>query len=136
MNTAGRYYLNGEEPKLIGQCCTGFVLQHFYEGQQITDQVNVAYLRFAEQWYRLYFECETIFWRMSEPPEAAENSDLSYGLLLNDLSGMRSVVGQTVQAVAYSASESGDVRAIITFANGKSLEFAHSCEADSTRLAG
>lgn len=136
MNTAGRYYLNGEEPQLVGQCCTGFVLQHFYEGQQITDQVNVAYLRFAEQWYRLYFECETIFWRMSEPPEAAENSDLAYGLLLNDLSGMRSVVGQTVQAVAYSASESGDVRAIITFANGKSLEFEHSCEADSTRLAG
>ena len=136
MNTAARYHLNGEEPHLVGQLCTGFVLQHFYEGQQITDQVNVAYLRFAEQWYRLYFECETIFWRMSEPPEAAENSDLAYGLLLNDLSGMESVVGQTVQAVAYSASESGDVRATITFANGKSLEFEHSCEADSTRLAG
>ncbi|KGF72300.1 hypothetical protein DO97_10865 [Neosynechococcus sphagnicola sy1] len=108
----------------------------FFEGQQITDQVNVAYLRFAEQWYRLYFECETIFWRMSEPPEAAENSDLSYGLLLNDLSGMESVVGQTVQSVAYTAFESGDVRATIMFTNGKSLEFEHSCEADSTRLAG
>lgn len=136
MNTAGRYYLNGEEPQLVGQRCTGFVLQHFYEGQQITDQVNVAYLRFAGQWYRLYFECATIFWRVSEPPEKTENSGLAYGLLLNDLSGMESVVGQTVQAVAYSASQSGDVRATIAFANGKSLKFEHSCEADSTRLAG
>jgi hypothetical protein len=136
MNAPARYYLNGEEPHLVGQRCTGFALQHFYEGQQITDQVNVAYLRFAEQWYRLYFECATIFWRVSEAPEAAENSGLAYGLLLNDLSGMESVVGQTVHAVAYAASESGDVRATITFANGKSLDFEHSCEADSTRLAG
>ncbi|WP_299428080.1 hypothetical protein [uncultured Meiothermus sp.] len=126
----------GEEPLLVGQRCTGFVLQHFYQGQQITDQVNVAYLRFGEQWYRLYFECATIFWRASEPPEVAENADLTHGLLLNDLSGMESVVGQTVQAVAYEGSESGDVRATLTFANGKRLEFEHSCEADSTRLIG
>src|SRR5687767_9700820 len=99
MSTADRYYLNGEEPPLVGQRCTGFVLQHIYEGRQITDQVNVAYFHFSGQWYRLYFECSTIFWRTSEAPEAAENSNLTSGLLLNDLSGMESVVGQTVQAV-------------------------------------
>ena len=82
--------------------------QHFYEGQQVVDQVNVAYLRFAQQWYRLYFECATIFWRESEAPAAPENTDLAYGLLLNDLSGMEDVVGQVVQAVAYAGSESGD----------------------------
>ena len=135
-STAPSFCINGEEPRLAGQCCTGFVLQHFYEGRQITDEVNVAYLRFAEQWYRLYFECGTVFWRKSEEPEAPENSGMEYGLLLNNLSEMKSIVGQTVEVVAYAASESGDVRAIITFTNGKSLEFIHSSETDSTSLVG
>ena len=136
MKTKVPYYLNGDEPNIAGLQCTGFVLQHFYEGLQIVDQVNVAYLRFAEQWYCLYFECATIFWRVSEAPTPAENADLKFGLLPNDLSGMETVVGQIVQTVAYSGSESGDVQATITFSNGKSLNFVHSCEADSTRLVG
>ena len=60
MKTADPYRLNGDKPNIAGWQCTGFVLQHLYEGQQIADQVNVAYLRFDEQWYRLYFECGTI----------------------------------------------------------------------------
>ena len=133
-STAPPYNINGEEPLLAGQRCTGLVVQQLYEGRQITDQVNVAYLRFSEQWYWLYFECATIFWRKSEAPTAPENSGLAHGLLLNDLSGMETVVGQSVEAVTYRASISGDVWASIRFTNGKSLEFAHSCEGDSTQL--
>jgi len=128
------YYLSGEEPDLIGKQCTGLVLQHFYEVQKITDQVNVAYLRFSERWYRLYFECCTIFWRESEAPSAPENSSEESGLLLNDLSDMDTVVGHVVQAVRYGGSRSGDVRAWIGFANGKTLLFAYSHASDSTRL--
>jgi len=135
LNAWEDYYLEGKEPRLVGQCCTGFVLRCFHEGPQVTDQVNTAYLCFDGQWYRLYFECATVFWRESEPPEAATNNGLAQGLLLKDLSGMESIIGQTVQAVTYEASQTGDVRAIITFASGKSLVFEHSCEADSTRLA-
>lgn len=130
------YYINGEEPALAGQRLTAFFLEHFYEGQQITNQVNVAHLCFGGQWYRLYFECATVFWRESEKPTPAENSGLEYGLLLNDLSGMESVVGQTVERVAYSATESGDVRVNIAFANGQRLQFTYDCAIDSTQLAG
>ena len=132
MKTADPYCINGAEPNIVGQQCTGLVLLHVYEGQRIIDQVNVAYLRFAEQWYCLYFECGTIFWRVSEAPAAPENFDPASGLLLNDLSGMELLVGQIVLTVAYAGSESGDVRALITFANSRSLEFDHSCEKDST----
>ncbi len=129
------YYLNGEEPQIVGKRCTSLVLRHFYEDGKITDQVNVAYLRFEERWYRLYFECATVFWRLSEEPVAAENSELAYGLLLNNLSGMSAVVGQVLESIAYSASEFGDVEVVISFMNGKQLLFSYSCESDSTRLA-
>lgn len=81
----------------MGARCTGFVLQHFYEARQITDEVNVAYLRLREQWYSLYFECSTIFGRASDNPETPENSSLASGLLLNDLSGIDGIVGHTIR---------------------------------------
>lgn len=137
MNTTEpRYCINGEEPQLAGERCTAFLVEHFYEDLRITNEVNVAHLCFGEQWYRLYFECATIFWRKSEKPGLAENSSRSYGLLLNDLSGMVSVVGQTVQQVTYSGTEAGDVQVTIAFTDGSSLRFAYGCEADSTRLVG
>jgi hypothetical protein len=128
------YCINGEEPQLIGERCTGFVLDHFYEGHQITDQVNVAHFCFGEQWYRLYFECGTIFWRASNKPEAAQNAGLGFGLLLNDLFEMEGIVGGIVAQVVYEATEGGDVRATIRFTGGRSLIFAYSCEGDSTQL--
>ena len=120
----------------MGERCTGFVLQHFYEGRHITDQVNVAYFRVGEQWYCLYFECATIFWRVSEPPAAAQNSELAYGALLNDLSGMEGVVGHTVEEVAYEASESGDVEVMVAFSSGRRLSFRYNCQTDATELVG
>ncbi|WAJ39135.1 hypothetical protein OU800_07885 [Pseudomonas sp. GOM7] len=128
------YCINGEEPQLLGLQCTGFVLQHFYEGLQITDQVNVAHLCFNERWYRLYFECGTVFWRVSEKPEAGQNTDLAFGLLLNDLSGVAGIVGHVVERVSYEGSEAGDVQVNIELSGGRILKFIYNCEADSTRL--
>jgi hypothetical protein len=134
MSPVRHYCINGQEPPLLGLQCTGFVLQHFYEGLQITDQVNVAHLRFEDQWYRLYFECGTVFWRVGEKPEASQNTDLAFGLLLNDLSGVHGIVGQLVEAVSYEGTEAGDVQASIHLSGGRVLKFAYSCEADATRL--
>ena len=55
------YHINGEEPQLVGARCTGFMVHNFYEDHQITDEAVVAQLRLGEQWYRLSFECATIF---------------------------------------------------------------------------
>ena len=120
----------------MGARCTGFALHHFYEGHQITDQVNVAHLRLGDQWYRLYFECATIFWDASGNPETPQNHDPACGLLLNDLSGIDGVVGHTIQEFHYHGSESGDVGFTVRFSSGKQLTFKYSCEADATQLAG
>jgi hypothetical protein len=127
--------INGEEPNVVGQVCTGFFLQHFYEDGQIVDQVNVAYLRFEAQWYRLYFECGTVFWRASEKPALAENSGLDSGSLLNDLSGMSTVIGHDLRTMAYTATQAGDVGVCLGFSNGEKLHFCYSAASDSTRVA-
>ena len=50
MNTTEPCYcINGEEPQLVGQRCTAFLVEHFYEDLQITNEVNVAHLCFEEQ---------------------------------------------------------------------------------------
>ena len=128
------YHINGDEPQLVGARCTRLVLQHFYEGRQIIDEVNVAHLRLDEQWYRLYFECGTIFWCSSDNPEIPENSSLLSGLLLNDLSGLDGVVGHTIRDVTYEASQSGDVLVTLRFSSGNQLTFKYSCEADATQF--
>jgi hypothetical protein len=128
------YYINGEDPQLVGAQCTGFALHHFYEGHQITDQVNVAHFRLGDQWYRLHFECSTIFWKTSGNPEPPQNHDPACGLLLNDLSGIDGVVGHTIREFNYYGSESGDVGFTVRFSSGKQLTFRYSCEADATQL--
>lgn len=134
-----RYTVNGEEPRVVGRICTGLVLLHFYDRMKISNQVNVAHLKFDEQWYRLYFECGTVFWRKSQDrPEVPVNSTLEYGLVLNDLSEMSSVVGQVVESISYAATEAGDVELRVDFAAGTAVNFVYSAVSDSTRchLAG
>ncbi|WP_313914052.1 hypothetical protein [Tahibacter sp.] len=128
--------INGDEPRIIGQACTGFFVLHFYDGTAISDQVVVAHLKFDEQWYRLYFECGMVFWREShEPPGTPVNSTLEYGLVLNDLSELSSVVGQVVESISYSGNEFGDVEVRIGFATGIAMKFSYSAASDSTRVA-
>ena len=112
------------------------MLQHFYDGMAISDQVNVAHLKFDEQWYRLYFECGTVFWRESqEAPGMPINSALEYGLVLNDLSEMRSVVGQAVESITYAANEAGDVEVRLGFIAGTAMKFNYLAASDTTRVA-
>lgn len=128
------YYINGDEPQLVGALCSGFVLLHVHEGRQIINEVNVAYLRLGEQWYSLCFECTTIFWRASDGPEPPTNDDFAFGLLFNDLSEMEGVVGHTIREVNYEGPESGDVEVRLRFSSGQQLIFKYDCEADATRL--
>lgn len=130
------YTINGKEPRILGRTCTGFVLLHFYDGVAISNQVNVAHLKFEEQWYRLYFECGTVFWRESdEPPGMPVNSTLDYGLVLNDMSELSSVVGQVVESISYASTEAGDVEVRLGFVVGTTLKFNYSAASDSTRVA-
>lgn len=82
----------------------------------------------------MYFECATIFWRASDNPETPQNTDLEYGILLNDLSGVDGIVGHTIREVNYEVSESDDVGVTLRFSSGRQLTFKYNCEADTTQL--
>lgn len=80
------FTLNGKPPDVVGCRLRSLVLQQFIDNGNVADPVNVAHLQFEECWYRLYFEAGTVFWRESDAPVAPVNCELSFGLVLNDLS--------------------------------------------------
>ena len=127
--------INGEEPNITNRKLTDFRLLQFYDGLEISDQMNAAHFRFGADWVCLYFESGTVFWRASlEPPERPVNSTLKHGLLLNDLSEMDAVVGQVLESIQYSGNEVGDVQVSLHFLSGATLEFQHSATTDSSRV--
>ena len=123
------YSINGQEPRLSGQPCTGLVLQYFFDGRSI--QINVVHLRISQQWHRLYFEPATVFWRLSQTPDAGQNTELTHGLLLNDLNEVKGFVGYTVEKVEYRATERGDIEVDIAFSSGRHLRIAYNADADN-----
>ena len=125
---------NGQPPALHGLVCTGFVVQHFYDGLALIDPANVVFLRFGDEWHRIYFETGTVFWRSGTAPSAPVNSTLEHGLLLNDLSELPGVVGQRLEHVAYSGTNRGDVAAHFRFEGGTTLSLRYDTGADSTRI--
>jgi hypothetical protein len=125
--------LNGVEPKL-GQLCSAFQLLHFYESGQVTDAANVAYFNFGGAWYRIYFEASTIFWRCDGPPEIPENDGLASGLILNDVSGVKSVVGHQFEHLSYDASDN-ELIAILSFSGGGSVKLRHLIKFDRTKVS-
>lgn len=127
--------INGEIPEVVGHPCTGLVLLQVWEGRTLTDQVNVAYLRFGELWFRLYFEPGTIFWRQTEAPEQPENSALSQGLVLNNLSGLEAMTGQTVVGIDHFGTGAQDVHVEIRLDNRKKLMFVYAAETDCATLS-
>lgn len=132
--SAEQLQFNGSPPDLAGKICTGFVVQHFYEGSGLADPANVVFLCFEGTWHRLYFETGTVFWRFGDAPEPAVNSTLAHGLLLNDLSEMPGIVGHQLGDITYSGNERGDVGARLLFRDGTTISLQYDTGADSTRI--
>ena len=123
----------GAEPAL-GLLCSAFQVVHFYENAQIADVANVTYLCLGGTWFRVYFEAGTVFWRNDEAPQAPTNSDISSGLLINDLSGNRRVVGREIQAIEYIA-ESERTLVVLHWSGGCALRLEHLHASGSTSLS-
>lgn len=126
-------YLNGIEPEVVGKICDGLYLSQYQENFQIVDYSNVAYFLFGSEWYRLYFEGNTIFWRTDGPPMEAVNSDLNSVTALVNLNELESVVGRSVLSISYSSNEI-EVSATISFSGGAYLKFIHDGEEDYTKI--
>jgi len=132
MNTpSAQYFLNGEEPPIVGEMCEGFYLQQYQEQQRVTDPANVSYLKFNGKWVRLYFEASTIFWGESDQPGEPVNSGVDSTLVLVNLCEMSSVVGARLEAISCNGNKH-HVEVAMSFSSGHILTFRHSGESDAT----
>lgn len=123
---------NGQPPSIVGELCSGLVVQQCYEGAQLTNHANVVYFLFKDVWHRIYFEPGMVFWRAGDAPWRPVNSTIAYGLVLNDLSEMTGVVGHHLASVSYAATPQGDVTASFVFIGGASMSLKYDAGADST----
>jgi hypothetical protein len=129
------YYLNGDQPPIIGCVCTAFYLvQHQMDGE-IVDPANVAYFKFSSSWVRLYFDGSTIFWRESEQPHEPVNDGHSSMLVLANLSEMKNVIGSTLESIEYWGT-STEVGVDLHFATGEKISFRHLGDRDATLFNG
>lgn len=126
--------INGTEPQLRGQTCTGLVVQSCYDGNVLVDPANVTYFRFEETWHRIYFEPGMVFWRSGDRPEQPVNSSLEFGLILNDLTELPSAAGRKLLDVSYACTEAGDVEARFQFDGGTPVVLSYSAQADAARI--
>ena len=127
------YSVNGEQPQIVGEVCEGFYLLQQQQGRHINDPANVAFLKFRERWYRIYFDGGTIFWRESELPGEPVNSGIDSALVLVNLCEMVGVVGARLESIAYGGAEEAVV-AEMKFSSGRSLTFRHLVMSDETTL--
>jgi hypothetical protein len=125
------YYLNGEQPPIIGSVCTAFYLEQHQVDGEITDPANVAYFRFPGGWVRLYFDGNTIFWRKSEQPYEPVNDRHSSMLVLANMSEMKGVVGSVLESIEYWGT-STEIGANLRFSSGEELSFRHLGDCDAT----
>ena len=124
----------GEQPAIVGQACSGLVLQHFYDGKRVIDRANVTHFNFAGTWHRIYFETGTVFWRSGQAPEQPVNSSIEHGLLLNDLSEIPGIAGNILRKIDYRGSAAGDVEVMFKFDGGSSLCLRYSGAMDNTQV--
>lgn len=89
--------INGEAPEFEGAICDGFICEQFVYKNELIASANVTYLRFSDVWYRLYFDCGTIFWRIqSEEPLPWEVREEQFFYPHTDVGGAAGIMGLTL----------------------------------------
>lgn len=104
-----------------GRICQGFVCKGYtYEGK-VESTANVTYLKFDDQWYRLYFEPWLVFWRKSEEaPVAWAVDEKSWEYPVEDVGAIAGVIGTSLLKYEISATADG-CKVIFTFESGKRI---------------
>lgn len=127
------FNINGNEPSITGKVCKGFYLIQHQEGESISDQANVTYFKFDNNWVKLHFDGETIFWRESEEPSEPVNNCLSTCLSLLNLSELEGVVEHVLTDIVYGSDER-HVWVNLVFSSDKKLTFKHHGYDDYTTI--
>lgn len=125
------YQLNGIEPDIIGNECEGlYIIQH-QENEYVSDPANTTFLKFKGSWHQIHFDSETIFWRPAQEPTDPVNDNINVNLVLRNLSELEGVVGEILNIIKYSATNT-TVTASFIFSSGKVLSITHNVKDDFT----
>ncbi|HBC3370735.1 TPA: hypothetical protein KDX64_004170 [Vibrio vulnificus] len=125
-------YINGDVPQ-VGKVCEQFYLEQIQSSQTIHDQANVAYFCFDSQWFQLYFDGVTIFWRVCHEPKEPINSDFSsYNSLVN-FSEIRGICRHALTRIEQFL-DSDIIILSLTFDSGVVLKFEYFSLGDYTKV--
>ncbi|HHG3344884.1 TPA: hypothetical protein ACPVYT_004695 [Vibrio parahaemolyticus] len=125
-------YINGDVPQ-VGKVCELFFLEQIQCSQTIHDQANVAYFRFDSQWFQLYFDGITIFWRVCSEPKEPINSDFSYYSSLVNFSEIKGICRHALTRIE-PFLDSDIIILSLTFDSGVVLKFEYFSLGDYTKV--
>ncbi|EKO3828627.1 hypothetical protein NTE12_005088 [Vibrio harveyi] len=124
--------INGDVPQ-VGKVCEQFFLEQIQCSQTIHDQANVAYFRFDSQWFQLYLDGITIFWRVCSEPTEPINSDFSSYSSLVNFSEIKGVCRHALTHIEQFL-DSDIIILSLTFDSGVVLKFEYFCLGDYTKV--
>ncbi|HFQ4961214.1 TPA: hypothetical protein ACGUMU_004320 [Vibrio vulnificus] len=125
-------YINGDVPQ-VGKVCEQFYLEQIQSSQIIHDQANVAYFCFDSQWFQLYFDGVTIFWRVCSEPKEPINSDFSSYSSLVNFSEIRGICRHVLTRIEQFL-DSDIIILSLTFDSGVVLKFEYFSLGDYTKV--
>ncbi|HGS5633758.1 TPA: hypothetical protein ACMDXI_004489 [Vibrio parahaemolyticus] len=125
-------YINGDVPQ-VGKVCEQFYLEQIQSSQTIHDQANVVYFCFDSQWFQLYFDGVTIFWRVCSEPTEPINSDFSSYSSLVNFSEIKGICRHALTCIEQFL-DSDIIILSLTFDSGVVLKFEYFSLGDYTKV--
>lgn len=126
-------YINGDLPDIVDKLCEQFYLEQIHGSQTTNDPANVAYFRSDSKWFKLYFDGNTIFWRMCTEPTELVNSDFSSYSSLVNFSEIKGVCGHILTHIEHS-THNDTVIVSLALDSGVTLKFEYFSLDDYTKV--
>lgn len=113
----------GEWPSLRGGEIQELIAQEFWCDGKLEDEANVLYLKVSNEWHRLYFDYEIVFWQKGpngiDDPSADRGKEFGYPL--RDLKEELGLNDQTIVECTRELLSNG-VAVLFQFSNGKHIQ--------------
>jgi len=95
--------INGVEPAIVGDICEALVAVEYIHDGKLVEAANVVFLRFSNQWHRLYFDFGIVFWR-TDPvgPKAFVAPEIDSEFRVVDLGERLNFRGRRLLEVTYA----------------------------------
>ena len=108
-------------PEVEGCRCEEVLCQEYWIHGELVEPANLIFIKFDDQWYRIYFDHGFIFWKTHEEKPFEWNAEeLSAEYRLNNISEKLNIRGKTLVFIEINSIEEGNV-INLSFQNGVTL---------------